>query len=225
MPAEKDLPPNGVTDIWVIVHDERAGESWATRERDRHAMSAPCGRARRRRWRRRRNGRRPARPSSISHCPSRPGGRAGGRPQADQAAGDQEVGRAGLSAGGFAAGLSGDVTLTLDLDTEGHVTRWSCPRAPGHGFDEAAVAAARDMEFSPRRGGRQAVGDPDRVRHPLPAQGRPHARGGAPPAPPRTRGRRRAAAEPPALPRRPARVRGRAREQGTREPLAARTSP
>ena len=28
-PAEKDLPPNGVTDIWVIVHDERAGESWA----------------------------------------------------------------------------------------------------------------------------------------------------------------------------------------------------
>jgi len=29
LPAEKDLPPNGVTDIWVVVHDERAGESWA----------------------------------------------------------------------------------------------------------------------------------------------------------------------------------------------------
>lgn len=29
LPAAADLPPGGVTDIWVVVHDERAGESWA----------------------------------------------------------------------------------------------------------------------------------------------------------------------------------------------------
>ena len=49
----------------------------------------------------------------------------------------------------FAAGLSGDVTLALDLDVAGRVADATVTKGAGHGFDEAAVAAARQMEFSP----------------------------------------------------------------------------
>ena len=49
----------------------------------------------------------------------------------------------------FAAGLAGDVTLTIDIDADGRVTAVAVKTAAGHGFDEAAAAAAREMEFFP----------------------------------------------------------------------------
>ena len=49
----------------------------------------------------------------------------------------------------FAAGLAGDVTLAIDIDADGRVTAVAVKTAAGHGFDEAAAAAAREMEFFP----------------------------------------------------------------------------
>ena len=46
-------------------------------------------------------------------------------------------------------GVAGDVTLTIDIAADGHVTAVSVATPAGHGFDEAAVAAAREMEFFP----------------------------------------------------------------------------
>lgn len=48
-----------------------------------------------------------------------------------------------------------EVPLVLDISAEGTVTRAVVPDPVGHGFDEAAVAAARALEFEPgKRGGR-----------------------------------------------------------------------
>ena len=46
-------------------------------------------------------------------------------------------------------GVAGDVTLTIDIAADGHVTAVSVATPAGHGFDEAATAAAREMEFFP----------------------------------------------------------------------------
>ena len=51
----------------------------------------------------------------------------------------------------LAAGLAGDVTLTIDIDAEGLVTAVAVTTPAGNGFDEAAVAAVEQMEFSPPR--------------------------------------------------------------------------
>jgi len=50
-----------------------------------------------------------------------------------------------------AAGLESVVTLELEIDTSGRVTKATVVNAAGHGFDEAAVAAAKKLEFSPAR--------------------------------------------------------------------------
>jgi TonB family protein len=47
------------------------------------------------------------------------------------------------------AGLAGSVGLSLEVDETGEVVRVEVVRAAGHGFDEAAVAAARQFRFSP----------------------------------------------------------------------------
>lgn len=48
-----------------------------------------------------------------------------------------------------AAGLEGTVLLLIDIDEEGKVTDVQVEKSAGHGFDEAAVAAARQFRFSP----------------------------------------------------------------------------
>ena len=60
-----------------------------------------------------------------------------------------------------AAGLEGQVTLEIDIDASGHVTRASVVGPAGHGFDEAAVEAANQLEFDPAR---KADGTPARAR-------------------------------------------------------------
>src|SRR5262245_47964783 len=47
------------------------------------------------------------------------------------------------------AGLAGDVTLAIEIGADGRVTAVSVTASAGHGFDEAAAAAAREMEFFP----------------------------------------------------------------------------
>jgi TonB family protein len=47
------------------------------------------------------------------------------------------------------AHLEGAVILALDIDTEGHVTAATVVESAGHGFDEAAVEAAKKLLFSP----------------------------------------------------------------------------
>ncbi|MBI5534298.1 MAG: TonB family protein [Deltaproteobacteria bacterium] len=47
------------------------------------------------------------------------------------------------------AGLEGNVVLQLDIDAEGKVTNATVVNPVGHGFDEAAVAAARQFLFAP----------------------------------------------------------------------------
>ena len=51
--------------------------------------------------------------------------------------------------GALDGGVAGDVTLTIDIAADGHVTAVSVATPAGHGFDEAATAAAREMEFFP----------------------------------------------------------------------------
>ena len=115
----------------------------------------------------------------------------------------------------FAEGLSGEVALLLTLDAEGHVTAVTVSRAAGHGFDEAAVAAAREMEFSPAEVDGKPASirieyvihfEPKVVPAPAPAPSEPE-----PPAPPRP--------PPPALGVGRVVVRGLLRERGSREPL------
>ncbi|WP_438019617.1 TonB-dependent receptor [Sorangium sp. So ce315] len=50
-----------------------------------------------------------------------------------------------------AQGLEGAVTLQLDIDRNGRVKQAVVVESAGHGFDEAAVAAARKLEFDPAR--------------------------------------------------------------------------
>jgi TonB family protein len=49
------------------------------------------------------------------------------------------------------AGLEGSVTLKLDIDKNGRVTKAAVEAPGGHGFDEAALAAAPNLEFEPAR--------------------------------------------------------------------------
>lgn len=46
-------------------------------------------------------------------------------------------------------GLEGEVILLLSVDETGHVTSATVKTEAGHGFDEAALGAARQFEFSP----------------------------------------------------------------------------
>ncbi|AUX31049.1 MULTISPECIES: TonB-dependent receptor domain-containing protein [Sorangium] len=48
-------------------------------------------------------------------------------------------------------GLEGSVTLQLDIDRNGRVKQAIVVESAGHGFDEAAVAAAQKLEFEPAR--------------------------------------------------------------------------
>jgi TonB family protein len=116
----------------------------------------------------------------------------------------------------FAAGLAGDVTLTLDLDAEGHVTRVAVSKGAGHGFDEAAAAAARELEFSPA----EVDGKPSPIRIEYTIHFKPQVVP-PPPPPPEPEPPPPPEPEPPPAPPAPTRVtvRLRARERGTREPL------
>ena len=113
----------------------------------------------------------------------------------------------------FAAGLAGDVTLALDLDATGHVTAATVTKGAGHGFDEAAVAAAKQMEFSPA----EVDGKPSPIRIEFTQHFRPKIVAPPPESRRRRPSRRRPAPPPPAA----VVVRGLAREKGTREPLVA----
>jgi TonB family protein len=113
----------------------------------------------------------------------------------------------------FAVGLTGDVTLALDLDATGHVTAATVTKGAGHGFDEAAVDAAKRMEFSPA----EVDGKPAAIRieftlHFKPKVVVPPPVPEAPPPPPPE-------PPPPAPPPAPVVVRGLMREKGTREPV------
>jgi TonB family protein len=116
----------------------------------------------------------------------------------------------------FAAGLSGDVTLLLDLGVDGLVTNVAVSKGAGNGFDEAAVAAARQMEFTPA----EIDGKPAAIRIEYTIHFQPKVV--APP--PETEETPPPETPPPPPPPPPvaARVvlRGRARERGTREPIA-----
>lgn len=48
-----------------------------------------------------------------------------------------------------ARGVSGEVTLELDVSAEGEVVAARVTKPAGEGFDEAALAAARALRFSP----------------------------------------------------------------------------
>jgi TonB family protein len=54
-------------------------------------------------------------------------------------------------------GLEANVVLELSVDAEGKVTQAIVKEPVGHGFDEAAVAAALKFEFRPARRGERAV--------------------------------------------------------------------
>ena len=49
------------------------------------------------------------------------------------------------------AGIEGSVTLKLDIDKNGRVTKAAVEATGGNGFDEAALAAAQNLEFEPAR--------------------------------------------------------------------------
>jgi TonB family protein len=49
------------------------------------------------------------------------------------------------------AGLEGQVVLTLDISKEGKVLKAVVAEPAGHGFDEAAIEAAKKLEFSPAK--------------------------------------------------------------------------
>ncbi|HET6437728.1 MAG TPA: TonB family protein [Anaeromyxobacter sp.] len=106
-----------------------------------------------------------------------------------------------------AEGLAGQVTLEIEISETGEVQDAVVTRSAGHGFDEAALAAARRLRFSPA----EIDGKPAAVRieyrydftlRPAPAQAQ------SPAAP--------AEGAPP-----PANLRGRVREMGTRLPVVA----
>lgn len=81
------------------------------------------------------------------------------------------------------AGLEGNVGLELRIDASGHVVEVKVTAPAGHGFDEAAVAAARAFVFEPARRGGVAIASTVQLTHEF------HL----PEAPP-------AAAKPPAVP-------------------------
>lgn len=122
----------------------------------------------------------------------------------------------------LAEGLAADVTLALEIDAEGHVTGASVTKGAGQGFDEAALAAARQMELSPA----EIDGKPAPIRIEYVIHFRPRAAAPAagttpapvpPPPPPLS--------PPPPPPAPPPRLilRGRIRERGTRDPVSRAT--
>jgi len=57
-------------------------------------------------------------------------------------------------------GIAAEVVLNIDIDAEGKVEKATVVQeatATGYGFDEAAMAAAKQLEFEPARVGKQAV--------------------------------------------------------------------
>jgi TonB family protein len=52
-------------------------------------------------------------------------------------------------AGASAAGVSGEVVLEIDISPAGEVLDARVLEPGGHGFDEASLAAARRLRFSP----------------------------------------------------------------------------
>ena len=101
-------------------------------------------------------------------------------------------------------GLGGEVTLELEISETGEVTDAAVTRPAGHGFDEAALAAARRLRFSPA----EIDGKPSAVRIEYRFDFT------LTPAPP-------AAPAPVAPTPAPANLRGQALEMGTRLPLVA----
>lgn len=97
-----------------------------------------------------------------------------------------------------AAGITGAVTLELALSEAGEVTEVAVAEPAGHGFDEAAVAAARRLRFSPA----ELDGRPAAVRIAY-------------------RFTFTLAAPPPAAAPPPVNLRGQVLERGTRLPVAA----
>ena len=118
--------------------------------------------------------------------------------------------------------LSADVTLQIDIDPDGRVAAAVVTTPAGHGFDEAATAAATAMEFSPA----EVDGKPAKIRIAYVLHFRPEV-GAVPapvlPAPPPLAGEPPPPAPSPPVPTTPPPelVRGRVREKGTREPIAA----
>lgn len=105
-----------------------------------------------------------------------------------------------------AQGLTGRVTLEIEISDQGEVTDAVVTGPAGHGFDEAALAAARKLRFSPA----EIDGKPAAVRIEYrfdftltPAPAEPPAAAGAEAPPP------------------PANLRGRVLEMGTRVPVVA----
>jgi TonB family protein len=124
------------------------------------------------------------------------------------------------------AGVGGDVTLSIDIAADGRVTAVAVTTSAGHGFDEAAAAAAREMEFSPAEvDGKPA---PIRIQYTIHFQpkvavpGTDVADGGAPDGESPPDARSGDASRPEVSAAAPIRVviRGQIRERGTREPLA-----
>ncbi|HEX2660568.1 MAG TPA: TonB-dependent receptor [Polyangia bacterium] len=109
----------------------------------------------------------------------------------------------------LAAGRSADVTLAIDLDTEGKVTAATVTESSDAAFDAVAVEAARAMEFSPA----EIDGRPAAIRIAYVLHFRPPVVVEAPPPEPPE--------PPPPPPPEPTRVlmRGHLREKGTREPI------
>jgi TonB family protein len=107
-----------------------------------------------------------------------------------------------------AQGLTGSVTLEIEISDAGEVTAAQVTASAGHGFDEAALAAARKLRFSPA----EIDGKPAAVRIEYrfdftltPAPQAPAA----------------AEASPDGAPPAPANLRGRVLEMGTRLPVVA----
>ena len=89
--------------------------------------------------------------------------------------------------------------MMIDIDADGHVSAVQVTKPAGHGFDEAAIAAANEMEFSPA----EIDGKPGKIRieyvmhfvpkvvetPPPPPPGRGAARAACRLAPPRRRNR------------------------------------
>jgi TonB family protein len=79
-----------------------------------------------------------------------------------------------------AAGLEGDVVLGITIDKEGKVTRVEVLDPGGHGFDEAAIAAAKRFVFKPAHLGDRPVASKIAYRYHF----RLDAEAPPPPAPP-----------------------------------------
>jgi TonB family protein len=111
--------------------------------------------------------------------------------------------------------LSADVTMTVDIDAQGHVTKVEVPKPVGHGFDDAARAAVMQYQFSPA----EVDNKPAAIRIEYTLHFLPKV---VPEAPPDAGAPIDAAAPPPPPPPAPPQVvvaRGRLREKGTRNPL------